>query len=78
MKAFLWQGIDQVCEEYHQNGSVLIEAESLERARSIAVFEETGWGLNPMIGVEREPDAIFESSSSTEKVWIFQHTGCCR
>lgn len=73
MKAYLWHGIESVSDNYHERGSVLIEASSIERARELAVIPE----FVPMKGVEREPDRIFESDSTEEKVWVFPDAGCC-
>lgn len=73
MKAYLWHEISKVSDNYHQNGSVLIEADSLERARELAVID----GGDPMVGTEREPDLILESNSEVEKVWVFPNAGCC-
>lgn len=69
MKAFLWYNIDKVSNNYHEDWSVLIEADSIERARELAVN---------MRGVEKEPDAIFTSENKAEKVWIFPNAGCRR
>lgn len=71
MKAFLWYEIGVVSDRYHSGGSVLIEAETLERAREIALNGET------KMKVEKEPDAIFDSTSKTEKLWVFPDAGCC-
>lgn len=76
MKAFLWDGLEEVSDNYHPHGSVLIEAESLERAREIAVFNKGG-NIIKMNGIEAEPDAIFDSTSLVEKVWVFPNAGCC-
>lgn len=39
MKAFLWHLCKRVSDNYHENGSVLIEAATIERARELAVIE---------------------------------------
>lgn len=80
MKAFLWKDIKEVSDNYHTNGSVLIEAETLERAREIAIFN-AATPMNPefvkMKGVEKDPDLILTSESRLEKVWVFPNAGCC-
>lgn len=80
MKAFLWHGIAKVSSNYHEHGSVLIEAETIEMARELAVLKD--WfddeaPIQKMVGVDREPDAIFESNSTKENVWVFPDAGCC-
>lgn len=81
MKAFLWHDIDKVSSNYHERGSVLIEAETIERARELAMVSgSSGWPekeAGPMEDITREPDAIFESNSNEEKVWVFPDAGCC-
>lgn len=91
MKAFLWEYVVECSDNYHSEGAVLIEAETLERAREIAFYKQsTGikqtldkndWELvfesHKIVGVEKEPDAVFTSDSKEEKVWIFENAGCC-
>lgn len=80
MKAFLWHSISKVSSNYHEHGSVLIEAETVERAREIAVFQDYLDDESPlikMVGVDSDPSAIFESTSTQEKVWVFPDAGCC-
>lgn len=71
MKAFLWHIIEHVSAEYHHEGSVLIVASSLERAREIGRME------NEKMELAKLPDAEFESFSDEEKVWVFPNAGCC-
>lgn len=85
MKAFLWKQISEVTTRYHPEGGVLIQAPTLERAREIALKED--WDARHvdeddpvsqrMQGIDAEPDAIFDSDSTEEKVWIFPDAGCC-
>lgn len=79
MKAFLWCEVDRVSTSYHENGSVLIEAETIERAREIAFMQNySGDILEEKISpIDRDPDAVFESRSTKEKVWVFPDAGCC-
>lgn len=84
MKAFLWHDISRVSGSWHQNGSVLIQAETLERARELATYvESSGYGENrktkiEKMDIENEPDAIFEClSPADERIWVFPNAGCC-
>lgn len=79
MKAYLWHEIENVSWNYHEEGSVLIEAETLKRAREIAFFKDpfNDDKLTSMEGIEREPDRIFDSDAKEEKVWVFPNAGCC-
>jgi len=79
MNAYLWHGVARVSDNYHPQGSVLIEAATVERAREIAVIKP--WygdqAPTPMEGLDRAPDQIFVSPGNEEKVWVFPDAGCC-
>lgn len=76
MKAFLWHQAEKVSENYHDNGSVLIEADSLERAKELAVID--GWNDKKIkMKLGGEPDLELDSPSDKEKVWVFPDAGCC-
>lgn len=75
MKAFLWYNIDVASLSWHTEGSVLVEAETLSRAREIAVIMDGKKAVK--MSVDGEPDAVFESSSKEEKIWVFPDAGCC-
>jgi hypothetical protein len=77
MKAFLWKDLEKMSSNYHSGGSILIEAPTLERARELAVYKDYDNVENPIKGVDKEPNAVFESSGETEKVWAFPDAGCC-
>lgn len=71
MKAFIWHEIKSVSDNYHQEGSVLIIAESIERARQLA-FDDGN-----ISGVDSDPDFIFDANNYEEKVVAFPNAGCC-
>lgn len=78
IKAYLWVGLKSVSNSYHEWGSVLIQAETVERARELAVITSHG-DQRPMQDVSVEPDAVFicEPDNQVEKVWVFPDSGCC-
>ena len=57
MKAFIWHEITSVSSRYHNEGSVLIIAESIERARQLA------FDYGNISGVDRDPDFIFDANN---------------
>lgn len=76
MVAYLWHDIKRCSGHYHPEGSVLIVAPTLTRARELAVFKDID-GETAKMDIERSPDAVFKSDYSTEKVWVFPNAGCC-
>lgn len=78
MKVFLWEGVRRCSTSYHSGGSVLIRASDLSRARELGIFkDEIDETIFKMSGLEEQPDAIFDSESNEETVWIFPNAGCC-
>lgn len=81
MKAFLWHEVESVTAQYHPGGSVLIVAESIERAREIAVFRDWSTSAGALVDMkmplEAEPDLVLQAEGQPEKVWVFPNAGCC-
>lgn len=71
MKAFLWHQIDKVSDNYHEGGGVIIVAETIDRAREIALVGDE------KMSIDGEPDYIFDSDLIEEKVIPFPNAGCC-
>ena len=71
MKAYLWYDISYASDSYHTEGTVLIEAATLERARELG--KETDRNMT----IDDEPTKVFKSNSTEEKVWVFPNAGCC-
>ena len=71
MNAYLWHQIKHCSDNYHENGSVLIQAKTVERAREIGT---ANYGPMDICG---EPDEVFMCNSTEEKIWVFPNAGCC-
>lgn len=65
MKTFIWERIEQLTDNYHPGGGLVIIAESLERAKT----------LLPNITLP-VPDYMTDGGIE-EKVFIFPDSGCC-
>jgi hypothetical protein len=85
MKAFLWHNIDVVSNCFHSDGSVLIVAETVERARELGVLTESDYNFETKetttktikMTIDRDPDAVFNANELEEKVFVFPNAGCC-
>ena len=80
MKAFLWHEINGISDWYYDGGSVLVIAESLERALEIAFIKIDFRGCKEEIIHDvknKEPTAVYELTGGEEKVWHFLNAGCC-
>ena len=72
MRVFVWDYVDDLTDSYHSGGGLVVVAESVEAAQSLAREVERASLTLP------EPDAVYELSASAEpKVWVFPDSGCC-
>lgn len=71
MKVFVWRCLDQVSENYHPEGGLLVVAESL--AEAINKAEE-----NRYIKADSDPDFVYDILGAVEPVVVvFPDAGCC-
>lgn len=70
MKVFVWIEVDQMSNNYHCNGSVVVFAESESRAREIA--NVNGCAIKP----EELPVDVRECSGEEKAYWM-PNAGCC-
>jgi hypothetical protein len=72
MKVFVWKRVDKCSDNYHEQGGVVVFAESEKRAREIA---------NNVKGCEIEPneipDDVRDVIGGIEAVYIMPDAGCC-
>lgn len=66
MRSFVWQRIDKLTDNYHEDGGLLIIAESLEKAYAM---EPSALGI--------KPDFDYECEDQLVKKIIFPDAGCC-
>ncbi len=68
MKVYVWVRIEKCTDNYHEDGGVVVIAESEERARELANKKE-----GCFICEDEKPEIVgFE-----EKVFIMPNAGCC-
>lgn len=80
MKVFVWKYLDHLTSSYHSGGGLVVFADSLERAREIAVKAGEWKGYpekKPCVQVEAEPDDVREVAGGEEAVYIMPDAGCC-
>lgn len=73
MKVFVWQYINQLTDNYHSDGGLVVVAKDLERAHELARNEGVEFSegeLTPTIEYNTD-------DSAEEKVFIFPDAGCC-
>lgn len=72
MKVFIWSHLSQVSDNYHSGGGVVVIAESLEEAISMANSEP-----GCCIGHQDKPSCVVECLEGEKQVFIFPNAGCC-
>ena len=91
MQVFIWVDISAVSYNYHDDGGIVIVAESIERAREmmrvIGDHEEYDHKAGKSIPVSNvpstcaafteEPLLILDTTHSKEEMFIFPDAGCC-
>lgn len=66
MKTFIWQRVEKLTDNYHEEGGLLIIAESLERACEIEP---------KIIGIK--PDLEYVCADQLDKKIVFPDSGRC-
>ena len=70
MKVFVWNRIEKASDNYHEEGGLVVFAESLEKALQLA----NAIGAHPT--QEEAPDEIRECKGD-EKAYVMPDAGCC-
>lgn len=72
MKVFIWHSVGKCSDHYHEDGGVVVFAESEGRARELANAEP-----GCKIRAAEAPDDVREVIGGEEKVYIMPNAGCC-
>lgn len=72
MKLFLWYYLDHVSSRFHEQGGLVVIADSLDRAKEIAIEKDCH------IRIDCPPDKVFTLlEAAEEEVIVFPDAGCC-
>ncbi len=72
MKVFVWHMVGKCTDRYHQDGGVVVFAETEQRARELANSTE-GCAIQP----HEAPDDVRAVDGGSEAVYIMPNAGCC-
>ena len=72
MKVFVWARVGKCSDNYHEDGGVVVFAETEQRAREIANGEE-----GCAIREDEHPDDVRDVVGGDEAVFIMPDAGCC-
>lgn len=73
MKVFIWNNINELTDNYHSDGGLVVVAKDLERAHELARNEGVEFAEDELAPtIEYNTDDFVE-----EKVFIFPDAGCC-
>lgn len=73
MKIFIWERVENATSNYHSGGGVVVVAETLEQAMSMA--EEHGVRFGDEY--DTAPIALELSDEQEPRVFVFPDAGCC-
>jgi hypothetical protein len=74
MQLFIWNNVDHASDRYHDDGGVIVIAETLEHAR--AMLDGYGDREAPCEAMTKEPDLVRECVGP-EYIAIHPNAGCC-
>jgi len=82
MQAFIWKSTSNVSDNYHDDGGLIVVAESLEAARALIVASSHGEQYRrevpPECGALTEaPDITLHLVSGEPRLVVFPNAGCC-
>jgi len=72
MNVYIWKHIEKVSDRYHEDGGVVVFAETEEMARALANSDG-----ECKIKPEEMPDHVRSCADGPEMVFIFPNAGCC-
>lgn len=72
MNVYVWEEIQEATDNYHSEGGVVVFADTLVEARSLA--EAMGVRFHPD---EFQPDEVRSCGGEEKKVFLFPNAGCC-
>lgn len=70
MNVYIWKRIENATNNYHPEGAVVVVANTVEEAVSLAASE----GAN----IVTPPDVVYQlAAEETKTAFIFRDAGCC-
>lgn len=75
MQIFIWERLNHVSKNYHEEGGIVAIAYDLMRAREL--IEETISTNHPCDALHTTPDYTFSCDAMEEQVIVFPDAGCC-
>jgi len=70
MKIFIWEYVEELTDQYHSDGGLVIIAQDEERARQLAAERDVKFR-------DDEVPVSYDITAEKEKVYIFPDNGCC-
>lgn len=71
MKIFIWERLENVSDNWHREGGLVIVAETLDEAKALVANNE-------YIKIDKAPDYVYEiSKEATKRFIVFPDSGCC-
>lgn len=77
MTLFVWHSEDYMTDNYHSAAGVVVIADSLDRARELAVEQRTYRGDKPLELLTNNPDMVRDGIHGPECCLVFPDAGCC-
>ena len=72
MKVFIWQRVEKCSDNFHEEGGVVVFADSEARARELA-NQQPGCAIR----ADEMPDEVRDVAKGAERVFIMPDAGCC-
>jgi len=72
VKVFVWQRVNKCTDNWHEEGGIVVFAETEDRARELANAKD--W---TDIKSSENPDAVRECGDGPEQVFLMPDAGCC-
>lgn len=81
MNVYVWDYLKRMSDSYHDDGGVVVVAESVEKARELLRTKDEH-GYTPVPGdsdvFDREPEVTYPTAGEVAaRVFTFPNAGCC-
>lgn len=73
MNVYVWREVAHVSSSYHCGGGVVVFADTLEEARTLAHAEDS----HCVIAETEAPDEVRECAAGPKRAFIMPDAGCC-
>jgi hypothetical protein len=87
LRIFIWKYVPDITAREHNGGGLLVVAKDLERANALLetepIYEFDSWHADDKsnivgyVGARSNPDFIFNTDETEERVLLFPDAGCC-